>query len=223
MRKIRVNIFDDDKSNLELLRDFLEMRDYEVLTFDSPVGCPVYQEHGTECKNLKPCADIILTDYQMPRMTGIEMLSSQARNGCRIDPRNKAVMSGDPYSIKQEDLEALGCAFFNKPFQFEKLFAWLDECEQRIDLVRPVGIMRKEERYPADIDILYSSDSSKEICRGSVVNYGASGLCFIANSPCVEEQSITIKNELPNGCTNASVRWVKPQGDDSYMAGLMAQ
>ena len=83
--------------------------------------------------------------------------------------------------------------------------------------------MRNEERHSADIDILYSSDSSEEVCRGTVVNYGANGLCFIAGSPCVEEQSITIKNELPNGCTSASVRWVKPLGDDYYMAGLTAQ
>jgi hypothetical protein len=34
MRKLRVNIFDDDVYNLTMLKLFMSQRDYEILTFD---------------------------------------------------------------------------------------------------------------------------------------------------------------------------------------------
>ncbi|MCK4839569.1 MAG: response regulator [Desulfobulbaceae bacterium] len=223
MRKLRVTIFDDDNNNLELLQLLLSRRDYEVLTFNGPVVCPVYQGQSNACSNGKTCADIIITDYQMPKMTGIEMLLQQVQNGCKIDRRNKAVMSADPDSIKREMLEETGCTLFSKPFPFDELFAWLDECEKRIDLSKPLGIRRKEERYPANIDVLYTANSAEKIHKGTVVNFGASGLCFKTNGPVIEEQSIVIKNELPNGFKNASVCWVKPLEDGSCLTGLKAQ
>lgn len=220
MRKPRVNIFDDDVSNLKLLKMFISMRDYEVLTFDSPVVCPIFGAHADKCDNSKPCADIIITDNQMPKMTGIEMLLQQAQRGCGVDIRNKAVMSADLDNEKQKTVDGLGCAFFSKPFKLSELSAWLNDCEKRIDLSKPVGIIRKENRYPANIDIMYTYNTEENIYKGTVLNFSSSGLCLKMYTPFIEGQSIVIKTELPNNCTNASIRWINEMKADFYMTGL---
>lgn len=138
MRKRRVIIFDDEPVVLLVLEDFFTSRGYEVLTYGAPVDCPLY--NGEEsCRNEAPCGDIVLTDYQMPRMNGIELLQTQARRGCKLNSKNKALMTGFMDGEKAEAVQALGAAFFEKPLPLDVLGRWLDECEQRMDLSQPVG------------------------------------------------------------------------------------
>ena len=219
MRKLRVNIFDDDASNLKMLKAFMSQRDYEILTFDRPVVCPINSNESNKCNTLKPCADIIITDYQMSEMTGLEMLLHQAQRGCKVDIKNKMVMSSDLDNKGQKMLDGLGCTFLSKPFKFNELLAWLDDCEKRIDLSKPLGIIRKKERYPANIDIVYAYNSGEKKYKATVINYSSTGLCLKMDTPLDERHSIVIKTELPIDCNNASIRWVKEMGPDFYMAG----
>jgi CheY-like chemotaxis protein len=219
MRKLRVNIFDDDISNLKMLKSFLSRRDYEIMTFDKPVVCPVNGSGSKKCNTIHPCADIIITDYEMRGMTGLEMLHRQAQSGCRVDVRNKIVMSSDLDDKGQEMLQKVGCRFFSKPLNFNELLACLDDCEKRVDLSKPLGIRRKEERYPANIDIVYAYNSSEKTYKATVINYSNSGLCLKVDMPLAERQTIVIKTELPVDCANASIRWVEKVEADFYMAG----
>jgi CheY-like chemotaxis protein len=93
MRKPRVIIYDDDVIILNMLELFFTKKGYEVLKYSSPAVCP-FNYLAESCKNLNPCADVIISDYKMPGMTGAELFQRQAERGCRVDNKAKAIISG---------------------------------------------------------------------------------------------------------------------------------
>jgi len=139
MRKRRVIIFDDEPVVLLVLKNFFEDRGYEVLSYAEPTVCPVYRS-GTDCANEAPCGDVLLTDYKMPGMNGVELIEAQVRKGCRLTPKNKALLTGFLDDGKSERLRRLGAAFFEKPVLFDELGRWLAECEGRMDLSCELGL-----------------------------------------------------------------------------------
>ena len=139
MRKIRIIIFDDDVVTLRLLKILLTDRNYEVLSFNEPIICPIYEKNTGNCTKDNQCADIIITDFEMPKMNGSELLQKQSERGCKVDIRNKAIISGN---IDNENvIKKLGYAFFKKPIELSELIEWLNECEKRVDLSLPLGIL----------------------------------------------------------------------------------
>jgi|GEM_PF-1733329 CheY-like chemotaxis protein len=113
-------IIDDDPNILELLKTAVE----EIL------GCRVVTaingESGLyEARQLKP--DLILLDWIMPEMTGLEMLDE-----LKLDPATKSI---PVYMItrrtklqdakRARELGAVG--YFLKPIDFDEFCAWLVE------------------------------------------------------------------------------------------------
>jgi len=139
MRKPRVLIFDDHAGIVRALEEFFTSRGYEVFSFTEPVGCPLYGGCEDCCNELLPCADIVITDFRMPRMTGIELLQRQAQRGCKLDIRNKAVMSASMHAEKEKAITDSGCAFLHKAALVPELLDWLSEREKHFDLSRPLG------------------------------------------------------------------------------------
>jgi len=134
MRRPRVMLYDDDQIVLDMLKLFFTRRGYEVFDYVEPVVCPLKKDHTTSCENFEPCVDVIISDYQMPKMTGIELLQNQSKKGCKVDTRMQVIMSGysDEKIITQ--CNDLGYSFFQKPFTFSKLSTWLSEHEKLYDL-----------------------------------------------------------------------------------------
>lgn len=219
MRKRRAILYDDDAVVLDLLRDFFSLRHYDVLTYRKPVFCPLYGEIS-DCNNLSPCADIIMSDIRMPGQTGLGMLQAQALRGCRVPAENKAVMSGYLDDNEQRSVKALGCGFFQKPFLLDDISAWLDQCEERMDLSHPLGMLRREKRSSSNETIACLTPRGEKILTGIAVNTSPSGLCLKIDIPIEQGQTLMILPELPRASRAASVRWIKTLGDGYYMTGL---
>jgi DNA-binding NtrC family response regulator len=150
MRKPRVVLYDDDAAVLSVLKDFFSLRGYEIISHQRPIACLV-NEFADECPSAEACADIIITDYIMPGMNGVELLIAQSRRKCKVPIKNKAIISGFVDEIVLRKLHNLGYAYFEKPFNLDELSAWLDEREKEMDLTKPLGPLgrTKAEMPPA--------------------------------------------------------------------------
>ena len=219
MRKRRAIVFDDDIVITGLLKKFFILRDYDVVTYHEPLICPIYLSK-TECDTTGPCADIMIVDYSMPVMNGIELLKVQQTRKCGLKAKNKALITGYADVLDRSAIEELGCAFFEKPLNFSRLAAWFDECERRMDLSHPLGLLRRERRQPSEGDILFEAGPSAVIHTGVAVNRSSSGLCIRTAVPLWPDQFLAIHSKDHQSIRPASVRWIREIADDCYLVGL---
>lgn len=191
------------------------------MAFNQPVICPVYQNNDNgSCTNDHPCSDVIITDQRMPFMTGIELLQDQATNGCRLTPMNKALITAYLDESEQKALRELGAFYLAKPFRMMDLSRWLEECEKRLDISTPIGIMRREKRLSAHHEITYCIEALNKIMTGIVTDYSPSGFCMQTTYDFADAKAVKVISSFPSSCTTVSARWSKETGDGHYIAGF---
>ena len=218
MRKRRAVIYDDDDIILNVLNEYFTARNYEVVTYQEPVICPIVSDKAV-CSSLSACADIVITDFMMPIMNGIELLKAQARGGCKVPINNKALISGNE-SMALGAIHEIGCAFFKKPFSLGQLSTWLSERESQMDLSQPLAIKRKEQRNLNTKEVTYSVPPNATNHIGIVVNMSPSGLCVKTFSPLNQGQSVVVHFGQFALSRAAMVLWGKEIEHEVYMAGL---
>lgn len=126
MKRKTALIFDDNLECRSLMKDVAEMAGYEVMTFSDPTIFLNQREESCCHRETDPCVDLVMTDNQMPGMTGLEFLEMLKRNGCKLPDYNKCIISG-AWSQDQLDVaKALGCKVFSKPASIEELQGWLN-------------------------------------------------------------------------------------------------
>jgi DNA-binding response OmpR family regulator len=136
MRKARIMIFDDDPFILQILGNYFSNMDFEVQPFPEPVSCCPCESIGS-CSS--PCADIVITDFRMPELNGIDLLYCQRQCGCTISIENIAIVSGNMPEEHLPDAYEVAGMFFQKPFSLAELGAWAKECISRVDLTLPLS------------------------------------------------------------------------------------
>ena len=135
--KLKVVVFEDQSYILDTISIMLKSRGFEVLGYLEPTLCPLYSDRRCFCPSEKPCADILITDNDMPNMTGLEFIRQQLIRGCKGVIRNKAIMSEKWEANELELAASFGCKIFHKPIRTKELFEWIKECEKRLSQERP--------------------------------------------------------------------------------------
>jgi CheY-like chemotaxis protein len=149
LKKLRAIVLDDDYVLRTLIDDVLKDRGYEVHGSSEPFFCPVYLNSKCPCPVETHCTDIIITDINMPNMTGFEFIENLKRNACKI--QNVAIMSGSWTDEQLEHAKRLGCHTFEKPFKLDEIEKWLDECEKKLNLDNklsdlPIRVIKSKEK-----------------------------------------------------------------------------
>jgi CheY-like chemotaxis protein len=128
--KIKAIVLEDDDTIRILTSGILKDRGYDVYASSEPLFSPVYLNE--ECTSPDEyCTTIVITDINMPNMTGLEFIEHQKSMGCKF--QNVAVMSGRWTKEARAHANRLGCQTFSKPFKVTEIKKWLDECEERLD------------------------------------------------------------------------------------------
>ena len=128
--KLRVLIFEDNDSLRTTLEHIFNELGYEVFAFSDPSMCPVFDSVHHNCPSDHACADIIISDLNLPNKSGLEYVKEQQEKGCKV--KCQALMSGEWSDSDSQYAQELGCRVFHKPFNFEEMLLWLDDCGKRI-------------------------------------------------------------------------------------------
>ena len=123
-------IIDDNPVDLYYLDCVLTHRNYQVQSYLDPVLTPLFKSKGCPCLlKSSGCPDLIISDFNMPVVNGVELLESAMEKGCRC--RHLALISAMGHM--EESLRRLakyGTRFFTKPLDLDDFYDWLDRVER---------------------------------------------------------------------------------------------
>ena len=128
--KIRIFVIDDESSIRDTFKYYLEDLGYEVFVASEPSLSEIYVEQNWTKEN--PCYDIVLTDYSMPNMNGLEFVESIMKRGCNVHPLNIFIMSGNTKNIDMDKVHAIGCQVVQKPLSFWMLDQLIHKSKERV-------------------------------------------------------------------------------------------
>ena len=127
MAKQKILVVDDEIYILHILDFSLTMEGYEVISADN----------GAEAFDLalKDKPDIIVTDFQMPIMTGMELIGKLRQHDATKDIP-VIMLTARSFAVPQEQQEALrisGC--LSKPFSPKELLGHIEDILYQKELV----------------------------------------------------------------------------------------
>ncbi len=132
--KLRILVFDDDADIRALLKTALEGKGHEVTTLADPTEFEFFDCKNCPCPQGEPCADILLADIVMPNIEGIAFCKQLKAAGCwPLAKGNVAIISGYLTIHYMKELNDLGIHYFRKPFDLKDIYAWVEQCQARIE------------------------------------------------------------------------------------------
>jgi CheY-like chemotaxis protein len=112
-----VLLLEDDTTIRETIVQILRSRGYDVYSYSTPAVCPLQESRECRCGEKQTCVDIILSDLEMPIMSGLDFIEGQRKKRCKCT--SIALMSGNITEEAQS--------------RADELFNWLLEVEKDID------------------------------------------------------------------------------------------
>lgn len=124
-----VYLLEDEDALRSTLNEFLHQNGYEVYAYSDPTFCPLSESLPCKCDNPLPCTDFIITDINMPGMSGLKFIELQKNKNCKVP--NIAVMSATWSEEDYQKARDFGCKVFEKPFSFSELLKWMEICDTK--------------------------------------------------------------------------------------------
>jgi CheY-like chemotaxis protein len=127
---MKAMVFDDDPVICAFLCMVLRRRGYEAVAFPDAAYCPCPVSRGGTCSRPegKPCADVIMSDIEMPKVDGLGFVEGQFRKHCRCS--HVALISGCWSESNVNRARQLPVKIMAKPASVAQVDAWLDEVEK---------------------------------------------------------------------------------------------
>ncbi len=120
-------VFDDNPYMADLLKDIMEEKQYKVTSFANPTLFLPQCDERRSHMGCGPCVDVIITDNEMPELTGLEFLKLLKKYECKIPNHRIAIISGNFSREQVTEAECLDYKVFHKPFLVGDILTWLEE------------------------------------------------------------------------------------------------
>lgn len=130
---MRIYVFEEDPSLLNLLSTYLINQGHHVKGFSEGYKCPLYLLEECVCPASKPCAEAVIVNTRMPTKESVQILIDQDRRGCKLPKANKAVMSASFNSDQEEYVKQQGFSMIKKPYRLATITLWLKESALRLE------------------------------------------------------------------------------------------
>lgn len=117
-------IIDDEICIRDSLKIYFQDAGFKVTTATDPSFCPLFCR-GTRCRDKPSCADVVLTDLNMPIADGLTFLETTLRAGCHGSPRKTALMTARLSEADALRLDRMGSHYFPKPTPLNNIHAWI--------------------------------------------------------------------------------------------------
>ena len=131
MPSLKAMVIDDDPGVLSFLRYVLKSRGYEVQTYEDPVNTPIHRSNACPCSMEGQCPDIIISDLNMPTISGIELLEPFIKQGCNC--RHLAMIAGKGFTDAELiRMAKFGTYYFTKPLDLDDFHSWLNQVERKL-------------------------------------------------------------------------------------------
>jgi CheY-like chemotaxis protein len=123
--RVRVFVFDDEPMVRRVFATIARRSGYDVEVFNRAAPCGAAAS-SCFCGPGEWCADAVITDFNMPDMTGLDLVEHLRARGCRC-PRI-AMISGFLSPDVADRASALGVTLFSKPVSWAEVEGWLAAC-----------------------------------------------------------------------------------------------
>lgn len=116
---LNIVLVDDDKLVLQVHNELLQLFGHKALVFEQPIDAASYLElHGDSI-------DVLITDYTMPKMNGLELIQKVFQYGYNIPA---LILTGFPESVNVDQATLYHAKVLCKPVEISLLERHIRAC-----------------------------------------------------------------------------------------------
>lgn len=125
-KKLKILIFENNQTILNRFKGMFKFKGHQVFSYSGLTACPLFKDTQCECPKDSPCADVLIADMALGRMTGLEFFEQQRKRGCKTPDGNKLLLVEEITAEQKRAISNLGCGFIKKPFNEYDVAKWME-------------------------------------------------------------------------------------------------
>jgi hypothetical protein len=221
MRTPRAIIFNYSVHVQQELSMFFHNNGYDTFTATNSLTCPIYDKKDNKtCAGPLLCCDIMVAVQDIEQRKSFDLFNRQFQIGCKLIPRNKAIITHYPVHHRLNHITDQGITIFENPLDFGVFEAWVKDCESRIDLTQRLAVRRRAIRHDSSEHVQFRLPGEDVDFDAQAVNVSSCGICLKTSNSIKREQMLHFIGQRGADADEGIVQWAKKLEDGWYLAGV---
>ncbi len=222
MRKPRVVIFNNSLYTQYDLTTFFHNKGYETFTVRESVTCPIYDKKKNKtCDGPILCCDVMVAVQEIERRKNVDFFNRQFRIGCKLTPRNKAIITTSSLDRSRfNHIAAWGVTIFENPLDSGLFETWIKDCESRMDLMQRLAVLRRAIRHASSRHVQFRLLDEDVDIDAHAVNESSCGICLKTSNQLKRGQVLHFMDQTRREPEEGIVQWAKKLEGGGYITGV---